>query len=351
MCKPRTGVGLDGSGEILTLSGAVRPSHPAVKARTVAAEFGEQTQLAMGNDNVFNILALDGGGIRGIYGAHILAKLENTLGTPIRERFDLIAGTSTGSILAGAASMGTPLEAPLGLFETQAHRIFSRRKFSIFACIRSRYSTHSLDRVIGDCLPDVTMREVPTPLMIASSDISTGGVHVFKSRYLEDLDEPYMRDGDVRLRDAILASCAAPTYFDPRQVGQYLLADGGLWANNPTIIAVIEALSKFRYPLDKIRVLSIGTGHSAQFFTQSRAWGLTSGWGGRKLVTYVLGLQSQASANMAKLLLGDRHLRLDPEIESWTLDNIEHLQNMKALADRDFSHYSKAILAHLEASK
>lgn len=305
----------------------------------------------MGSNDAFNILALDGGGIRGVYGAYVLTKLENTLGTPIRQRFDLIAGTSTGSILAGAVSMKIPMEDLLDLFESQAHRVFSKRKFSVFACIRSRYSTHSLDRVIGDCLPDVTMGEVSSPLMIASSDISTGGVRVFKSRYLRDLGEPYMRDGNVRLRDAILASCAAPTYFDPRQVGQYLLADGGLWANNPTIIAVIEALSKFRHPLDKIRVLSIGTGHSTQFFAQSRAWGLLTGWGIRKLATYMLGLQSQTSTNMTKLLLEDRHLRLDPEIKSWTLDNIEHLQNMKALADRDFSHCSKAILAHLEASK
>ena len=305
----------------------------------------------MESDNAFNILALDGGGIRGVYGAYVLARLEDTLSAPVRERFDLIAGTSTGSILAGAASMNIPMETLVGLFESQANRIFSRRRFSLFPFIRSRYSTHPLDRVIGEYVPEVTMGEVPAPLMITSSDISTGGVHVFKSRYLEDLGEPYMRDGEVRLRDAILASCAAPTYFDPRQVGQYLLADGGLWANNPTIIAVIEALSKFRQPLGKIRVLSVGTGHSANFYAQSKAWGLMTGWGGQKLVPYVLGLQSQASTNMAKLLLGDRHLRLDPEIKSWKLDDIKHLESMKALADRDFTHYSKAIMANLERSQ
>ena len=246
----------------------------------------------MRSDETFNILALDGGGIRGVYAAYVLARLEDTLGVPVRECFDLIAGTSTGSILAGAASMNIPMETLVGLFENQAGRIFSRRRFSLSPFIRSRYSTHPLDRVIGEYVPEVTMGEVPTPLMITSSDISTGGVHVFKSRYLEDLGEPYMRDGQVRLRDAILASCAAPTYFDPRQVGQYLLADGGLWANNPTIIAVIEALSKFRQSLGKIRVLSVGTGHSANFYTPSRAWGLMTGWGGQKLVPYVLGLQS-----------------------------------------------------------
>ena len=305
----------------------------------------------MRTDDAFNILALDGGGIRGVYGAHILARLEDTLSAPVRERFDLIAGTSTGSIVAGAASMNIPMENLVDLFESQADRIFSRRWFSLFPFLGSRYSTHPLDQVIGEYVPEVTMGEVPTPLMITSSDISTGGVHVFKSRYLKELGEPYMRDGQVRLRDAILASCAAPLYFNPRQVGEYLLADGGLWANNPAIIAVTEAMSKFRRPLDKIRVLSVGTGRAASFYTRRGAWGLLTGWGGPKLVSYVLGLQSQASTNMAKLLLGDRHLRLDPEIKSWKLDDIKSLESLKALADRDFTHYSKAILANLEDSE
>ena len=305
----------------------------------------------MRSENAFNILALDGGGIRGVYAAHVLARLEDTLRVPVRECFDLIAGTSTGSIIAGAASVNIAMETLVNLFESQADRIFRRRRFSFFPFIGSRYSTHPLDRVIGEYVPEVTMGEVPTPLMITTSDVSTGGVHVFKSRYLGDLGEPYMRDGQVRLRDAILASCAAPTYFDPRQVGEYLLADGGLWANNPTIIAVTEAMSKFRQPLGKIRVLSVGTGRAASFYTRSGTWGLLTGWGGPKLVTYVLGLQSQASTNMATLLLGDRYVRLDPEIKSWKLDDIKNLESLKALADRDFTHYSKAILANLEDSE
>ena len=228
----------------------------------------------MRSDDAFNILSIDGGGgIRGVYAAHVLARLEDALASPVGERFDLIAGTSTGSIIAGAASMGIPMETLVGLFESHADRIFKKRRFSLFPLMRSRYSTHPLDGVIGEYLPEVTMGEVPTPLMITSSDVSTGGVHVFKSRYLEELGEPYMRDGKVRLRDAILASCAAPLYFDPRRVGEYLLADGGLWANNPTIIAVIEAMSKFRRPLGDIRVLSVGTGRTASFYTRSRGLG------------------------------------------------------------------------------
>jgi len=305
----------------------------------------------MRSDDAFNILALDGGGIRGVYAALVLARLEDALGMPLRERFNLIAGTSTGSIMAGAVATDVPMETLVGLFVSESARIFKRRRFSFFPYLRSRYSAHPLSQILADYVPEVTMGEISTPLMITSSDISTGGVHVFKSRYLRDLGEPYCRDGQVRLRDAILASCAAPTYFDPKEVGEYLLADGGLWANNPAIIAVTEAVSKFGRPLGEIRVLSIGTGRSPSFYTRSRAWGLVTGWGRQKLVAYVLDLQSQASANMAKLLLGHRHLRLDPEIDSWELDDIKHLKSMKALADRDFTHNSKAILANLERTE
>ena len=217
--------------------------------------------------------------------------------------------------------------------------------------MRSKYSSRSLEQVIRNCVSDLTLGEISTPLMITGSDISTGGVHVFKSRYLKDLGEPYVRDGDVVLSDAILASCAAPAYFDPVPVGDFLLADGGLWANNPSIIALTEAVSKFRRLVEQVRILSIGTGHSVNLYSQNRLWGLMTGWGREKLVSYFLRLQSDASANMPKLLLADRYLRLDPEIEAWKLDDIKHLRNLKALATRDFALRSKEVMNNLKRPK
>ena len=199
----------------------------------------------MVQDDAFHILALDGGGARGIYSAQILASIEEVSGAPVREHFDLIAGTSTGSIMAGAAAAGIPMTRVVELFKKESPRIFRKRWLGSFH-IRSKYSRRSLERVIRSCVSNLTLGEILTPLMIMGSDISTGGVHVFKSRYLKDLGEPYVRDADVSLSDAILASCAAPTYFDPVPVGDSLLADGGLWANNPSIIALTEAISKFR---------------------------------------------------------------------------------------------------------
>ena len=300
-------------------------------------------------DNDFHVLALDGGGTRGIYPAQILACIEQKDGVPIKERFDLIAGTSTGSIIAGAAAAGVPMTDVVKLFKKQSRRIFHKRWLNSLH-VQSKYLTQPLQEVVGRCVGRLTLGQISTPLMIMGSDVSSGTVRVFKSRYLEDLGEPYVNDARVELSDAILASCAAPTYFDPVSVGDVLLADGGLWANNPSVTALTEAVSKFQRSIEQVWILSIGTGHSVTVYTRKNRWGLLTGWERRKLVSYVLRLQSDASANIAKLLLGDRYLRLDPEIGYWELDDIEHLDNLRAMATRDFACRSKEIVKNLKTS-
>ena len=235
------------------------------------------------------------------------------------------------------------------LFEKESPRIFRKRWFipGIAMLWRSKYSRRTLDDVLQQYVPRLTLGEVATPLLITSADLVTGGVHVFKSAYLAQLGEPYERDGEVFLRDAILASCAAPTFFDPKQVQSHLLVDGSLWANNPSIIALTEALSKFNRTIEDVRVLSIGTGHAPNMYHRRRSWGLLTGWGREKLISYTLGLQSQAFTNMARLILGPRYFRLDPTTEDWQLDDTRRLGNLKALADRDFARESRAILAHI----
>lgn len=133
----------------------------------------------------FYILALDGGGSRGIYPAQVLAKMEQQLGGNIKDCFDLIAGTSTGAIIAGAAAAGIPMAEIVGLFEREAPRIF-RKRLLRRGGFRSRYDHKLLGAVIRRHLPDRTLGEIGTPLLITSSDISSGGVYVFKSKYLRE---------------------------------------------------------------------------------------------------------------------------------------------------------------------
>ena len=304
-------------------------------------------QNPMAQDSVFHILSLDGGGARGIYPAQVLANIERELSAPVKECFDLIVGTSTGSIVGGAAAVGIPMAEIVRLFEEEAPGIFRKKRLGAFY-FQSKYSRFPLEQTVRACLPEITLGQISKPLMITGSDISTGEVHVFKTRYLEDLEEPYVRDSQVLLSDAILSSCAAPTFFDPVAVDDLLLADGGLWANNPSLLALTEAISKFKRPIEQVRMLSIGTGRPLNLYSSSRGWGILTGWRRQKLVSYVLRLQSLASENMANLLLPGRYLRLDPTIEAWDLDDVDHLPELKALATSNFAHSSEEIMKYLK---
>ena len=290
----------------------------------------------MNNEEPFRILSLDGGGSRGIYSAQILAKMEQSFEIRIKDCFNLVAGTSTGSIIAGAVATGISMTEIVQLFESEAPHIFQKRLYRQ-GWFRSKYPKKPLEKVLENHLPSMKLGEISVPLMITSSDITTGGVYVFKSNYMEKLGKPYYRDKDVRLRDAVLASCAAPTFFDPATVGNYLLSDGGLWANNPSIISFTEAISKFKKRIDQLRVLSLGTGHSKNMYAQKPNWGFFTGWGRQKFISYIMALQSQASTNMAKLLLKEKYLRVDPPIEYWELDEIAYIGNLKALAEANFA--------------
>ena len=296
----------------------------------------------MDNTNTFRILALDGGGTRGIYTAQLLAKIEQAFQTRIKTCFDLIAGTSTGAIIAGAAVSDIPMQDIVKLFETETPYIFRRRWYRI-PLFLSKYPSKRLAEILAAHIPATPLGEVATPLMITSSEISKSDVHIFRSNYTDKSSNPDSSNNNVNLRDAILASCAAPTFFAPKSLNNFLLADGGLWANNPSTIAFTEAISAFRKDPREVRMLSLGTGHSVNMYRNRRGWGFITGWGGAKLTSYVMSLQSQASANMTKLLLKENYLRINPEIDFWELDTLTQLDNLKSLADRDFKAYGEGI--------
>ena len=296
----------------------------------------------MDNTRTFHILALDGGGTRGMYTAQLLAQIEQAFGIRIKTCFDLIVGTSTGAIIAGAAVSDIPMQDIVELFETETPYIFRRRWYRI-PLFLSKYPSEQLAQVIAKHIPATPLGEIATPLMITSSEIARSEVHIFRSNYERRNSELVPTSKDVGLRDAILASCAAPTFFAPKSVGNLLLADGCLWANNPSTIAATEALSVFRKEAREIRMLSIGTGHSTNMYRQRRGWGFITGWGGAKLTSYVMTLQAQASAHIAKLLLKGNYLRINPEIDRWEIDTVTQLDNLKSLAERDFERHATEI--------
>lgn len=297
--------------------------------------------------STFNILAIDGGGIRGVFPAHILYCIAQRLGIRIDEHFDMIAGTSTGSIVAAAIACKIDPEKVVYLYREHGAEIFSKRKswwpMKIRPAIQSLYDSESLKRILQGILGDVKLGDISIPLLLPATDIGYGGVHVFKSGYSKD----FTRDKDVFLREAVLASCSAPTYFDPVRVKEYLLADGGLWANNPSLAAVIDAQRRLKIDPSNIRIFSLGTGHAKTCYgvKADRKWGLLNGWKGPEFISFLMSLQAQSTHNYLQLMLKeDQLLRLNFESDCpLPLDDCSAIDDLISNADRTFTHNSPKI--------
>lgn len=295
------------------------------------------------------ILSIDGGGIRGYFAAYFLARVESVFRESLRKRFDLICGTSTGSIIAAALAADYPLEKVMKLYEDRGRHIFKKVRGSVCGIVRARYDIESLKKELNCAFGNRTLSNISTRLLIPATDIANAQVHVFKSAYSEE----FVRDKDVRLADAVLASCAAPTYFAPAYVDPYLLADGGLWANNPALVGFMEAISRLGVKPADVKLLSIGTGTGEKYYpvaTRGRPWGVVTGWGGTQLVDLLLNLQSKNTDNMMKLMLPpEQYLRINFFRESkLSLDDVESLPELRSMADRLFTENSKAIRAMMK---
>ena len=295
----------------------------------------------------FRILSIDGGGIRGVFPAHILCKMREKLDINVADRVDLIAGTSTGAIIAAALACGIDSDRISDLYAKRGSEIFIRRKTwhpeKYQQGFTSAYDSSGLRKILEEVFKNTKLKEVKRPLIIPATDIGNGGVHVFKSAY----SDAFIRDPEVLVRSAVLASCSAPTYFDPTKVDSYLLADGGLWANNPTLVAYVDAQKRLGVAPEDIQILSLGTGHTKICYgtDPEQKWGLVNGWEGKKFIGFLLSLQAQSTNNMMKLLLrDDQLLRLDFESDNeLPLDDVNCISDLQSQADRKFTHNAHLI--------
>jgi len=314
----------------------------------------------------FYILSVDGGGFRGTYAAHLLNRMEEAWAPEWQRVFGLFAGTSTGSILTAGLACGKSAAAMADLYRKNGSTIFRRRmrsRLDVLKIFTSRYSNEVLRALLEEEFGPITLGDVQVPLIIPSVDIGKGCVHVFKSKYADG----FVRDPGVLVSDAVMASCSAPTYFDPYLVSDvYQLVDGGLWANNPSLVSVIDAKHRLGIPLEDIRVLSIGTGKSRTYYPRRttrlrdwvlrswQGWGFVTRWHGSKLLDLILNLQADTAHNMLCLLLGEDPL--EPEsVCRITFESDVHLpmdstrkhQDWVATADHDFTHNAEKIKSFL----
>ncbi|MCW5726245.1 CBASS cGAMP-activated phospholipase [Parvibaculum sp.] len=289
-----------------------RSGHKHGNPRSASAIPQRRIQQAWPKDRRFRVLSIDGGGIRGIFPAAILAGLERNYigGRSIASYFDLIAGTSTGGIIALGLGAGRTAIDLLNLYVLRGGEIFPPFSDGPFGRLRTwiRSKTHyahylydqeALKQLLTDELGDRLLGESTSRLCIPSFDGRNSEVFVFKTPHHED----YKCDRFKSMVDVGLATSAAPSYFRPLDHGGYTLIDGGVWANNPTMLAVTEALICFDIDRAQIDVLSLGCGNEP-YVISKRQISLGGLWHWRNIIEASMRLQSLAATNQARLMLG-----------------------------------------------
>ena len=275
--------------------------------------------LATALSNQFQILALSGGGFRGLYTAKILADIEDEINEPIARRFDLIAGTSIGGILALAIGMEIPASRIVDLFVKHGEDIFRRRQ-SCLGFWRAPYSLRPLQNLLSadDLFGEHKLGHCKHPVIIPAINYSTGKPVIFKTPHHPD----FKRDHLHRAVDVSLATSAAPAYFPRHTFNNSQYVDGGLYANAPGLLAVHEAQTFFEQDEQNIHLLSVGT-MSSKFTVDPRKnrEGGSLDWGGlnptnmpKRLFGLSISVQESLTKNMLDHRLQGRYLHVDDDL-------------------------------------
>ena len=254
--------------------------------------------------------------------AAVLAECERRFGAgrPAGAFFDMIAGTSTGGIIALGLGIGLCAEAILELYVDRGGVIFPPRRYSRWRRIaalqrarhlvrdaaRYRYEREPLRRELHKTFGSRMIGDSLRRLVIPTFD-QYSEVNLIKTPHHPD----YRIDWRETMVDVALATSAAPTFFSTYKKGDRHFADGGVWANNPVMNALVDALVCYRIERRQVRILSLGCGDQPLEFTQRqiRRGGL---WHWREIISSAMHLQSQNADGQAGLLVGrDQHLRLN----------------------------------------
>ena len=325
----------------------------------------------------YKILSLDGGGIRGVLSAKILQQIEKTLWNKKQQRlheyFDLIAGTSTGSILAAGIACQMDADQLIDFYIDFGKDIFLwdvrwQRKYRLLSRFIGNHALYPHERGENKGLANVLKKnlkfkseppenstiietpkisEIPSPhLLILAYDVLSRNTTWFSNNSPEDPREWY---DDIELWKICTASASAPTFFPPyklyhpKKKEDLTHIDGGVSANNPALSAIAHALliekEKRQLKLSDIAVLSIGTGQTTRPFTyeEVKKWG-QFGWI-RNLPDIFLNPSAQNSEAICKQLInsiGGAHLRLDFQLN-------ERVEGSKQLKDDQKQEISEQI--------
>lgn len=308
----------------------------------------------------FKILAIDGGGIRGIIPALMLAAIEDRTGRPICELFDLIAGTSTGGILAlGLTKPGADgkvehsAQSLVRLYEEEGRTIFPppsmlQERIGLFH--GAKYSAAGIEDTLVKYFGEAHLKEALKPVLVSSYDIEKQSPIFFKSEHAKTRD-----DSDFLMRAVARATSAAPTYFPPAKIetddplDYYSLIDGGVVAGNPAMCAYAEAVNMGKVDASGVLMVSLGTGELQHPIPHDKActWGQLE-WA-QPIINIVLQASNAAVDYQLQQLLpidGElrRYYRFQPELSVAT----EQMDDTEAATLRQLRNLTEAFLSHAE---
>ncbi|OLS36206.1 CBASS cGAMP-activated phospholipase [Bacillus sp. MRMR6] len=300
------------------------------------------------------ILCIDGGGIRGIFAIAILRALEEELKRPISELFDMVAGTSTGSIIAASAALNKNMSEIQESYKQFGEKIFVRQaKIGLF---KSVYSDRYLRFLLKKAFGNTQLADIEKPLLIPAVDLTHGKPFIHRSNY----GHPGSDELTIQLWNSVLSSCSAPVYFPPNNVdNKYLSIDGGLWANNPSLVCLTEAVDFFQTDMNDIKIMSLGTGLQKIDFTidHEKYWGVRHWLPFHfpsmkitpKLLDLALHLSSESVSYHCKLLLKENYLRINEDLgEEVPFDDPSYMDRLSSLGRDVYKKNKEEILKFLE---
>ncbi|MEJ2069336.1 MAG: patatin-like phospholipase family protein [Syntrophobacterales bacterium] len=266
---------------------------------------------------LIKVLSIDGGGIRGIIPAMVLNVIERATGKPICQLFDLIAGTSTGGILALGLTKPNPrdpnqphypAEKLIDIYEQEGPTIFSRsvwhKLHSVWNLADEKYPSSGIEGVLKDYFEDALLSQALTELVVPSYEIEKRDCFFFKRSKARANPSA----NDFLMRQVARSTSAAPTYFEPCWIAggeekpYWALIDGGVFANNPAMCALAEAMVIYGRDNDFL-VVSLGTGQLTRplDYEEAKDWGL-AGWAQNIINIIFDGVQDTVDYQLRQLL-------------------------------------------------
>ncbi|MDP9484193.1 MAG: patatin-like phospholipase family protein [Actinomycetota bacterium] len=275
--------------------------------------------------------------MKGVFPASFLATVEDAVGDRVANYFDLIVGTSTGGIIALGLGLGLSADDILRFYGDSGSQIFggNRTIRSIRSLRTSKYSDKPLKSALESVFGEKKLGESSKRLVIPSFNLENGEVYIYKTAH----HPRFERDYKLGAVDVALATAAAPTFFPTHRSAMGTpLIDGGVWANNPTGLAVVEAIGVLNWPKESIRVLSLGCTSEPFDAGKARFWPRGLGYWAPKIVDLFMTAQSSSSLGTAHVLLGhDKVLRVNPRVPTgrYGLDTFGGTRSLEGLGSSE----------------